>query len=67
MNSDGLARALVNVTHLPWLNVQANSITVVNETTLPWEFRRQVTWLELSQNPFTCTCELLWFRRSVSV
>ena len=65
VNGTSLGRALVNVTDLPQLSVRANGIKVVNEETLPWEFRRNVTWIDLAQNPFNCTCELLWFRRSV--
>ena len=65
VNGTSLGRALVNVTDLPQLSVRANGITVVNEETFPWEFRRNVTWIDLAQNPFNCTCELLWFRRSV--
>ncbi|XP_070198249.1 toll-like receptor 3 isoform X4 [Littorina saxatilis] len=61
LNAEVLGRALVNVTSLKRLNVQANSITVVNETVMPWEFRRNLQWLDISLNPFTCTCELLWF------
>nr|KAG5698857.1 hypothetical protein BaRGS_019709 [Batillaria attramentaria] len=63
LTSYGLGRALLNVTNLEVLNVQANSITVVNETTFPWEFRKNVKEINLSQNPFTCTCDLLWFRK----
>ena len=66
VNSTSLGRALINVTKLHQLSVRANRITVVNENTLPWEFRRNLTFIDLAHNPFNCTCDLLWFRRSVS-
>ncbi|XP_076467531.1 toll-like receptor 2 type-2 [Babylonia areolata] len=65
INSYGLGRALENVTSLVRLNVQANGITEVNETTLPAPFRYHVQWIDLSQNPFSCTCRMLWFRNWV--
>ncbi|KAK7097590.1 hypothetical protein V1264_004541 [Littorina saxatilis] len=60
--SSTLGRALANVTTLTSLEVNSNRITVVNENTLPWEFRRTVKWLDMSKNPFSCTCDLMWFR-----
>ncbi|PVD34271.1 hypothetical protein C0Q70_05540 [Pomacea canaliculata] len=57
-----LAPAFRNVTRLDTLILQANQITIVNESTFPLEFRRSIRVLDLSKNDFACTCDLLWFK-----
>ncbi|XP_076447010.1 toll-like receptor 2 [Babylonia areolata] len=58
-----IGQALWNVTSIRKLNIRANSITVVNDSTLPWPFRKHLTNLDLSHNPFSCQCDLRWFQR----
>ncbi|XP_076447006.1 uncharacterized protein LOC143284224 isoform X2 [Babylonia areolata] len=63
LSSSSLGRALRNVTSLRYLSVTDNAITLVNESTLPWPLRQNLTYLDLSHNPFSCVCDLRWFQR----
>nr|ARQ14827.1 toll-like recptor 9 [Oncomelania hupensis] len=56
-----LKRALENVTSLKILNVQANNINLLREDTLPVALN--LTSLDISINPFSCNCDIRWFRR----
>jgi toll-like receptor 13 len=40
-----------------------NKIAVISEQTFGVELRQQLTSLDLSDNPLTCSCELMWFRQ----
>lgn len=61
-----LGLALANVSSLDYLSLQANALSIVNESTLPWEVRLNLKKLDLSRNPFLCSCDLLWFRTYVT-
>ncbi|KAL8582267.1 hypothetical protein ACOMHN_037024 [Nucella lapillus] len=63
LSSEMLSRILQNVTSVRHLNVRSNDITVVDEDTLSLPFRRHVKYLDLTRNPFSCTCQLRWFKR----
>lgn len=47
--------------NLQTLNISSNAINVVMETSLPVA----AVSMDLSSNPFSCTCDLLWFRRAI--
>ncbi|XP_076451421.1 toll-like receptor 6 [Babylonia areolata] len=63
LGSAVVGRALRNVSSIRSLKLSGNDITVVNESILPWPLRRQLNSLDLSHNPFSCTCDLRWFQR----
>ncbi|XP_067656897.1 toll-like receptor 13 [Haliotis asinina] len=51
-----------NVTSIKKISFDGCNIKTIKEDTFPLEFRLSVREINLSNNPFTCTCELLWFR-----
>ncbi|KAL3848382.1 hypothetical protein ACJMK2_019242 [Sinanodonta woodiana] len=52
-----------NVTQLRTLILNNNKINVIKEGHLPSSFIKHLTTLDLSGNPFDCSCENLWFRK----
>ncbi|XP_046574857.1 toll-like receptor 13 [Haliotis rubra] len=52
----------VNATSIKKIAFDGCNIKMIKEDTFPLEFRLSVHEINLSNNPFTCTCELLWFR-----
>nr|KAG5696210.1 hypothetical protein BaRGS_021695 [Batillaria attramentaria] len=48
--------------HLNILRLDGNLISTIGEDTFSLETIRRLTSLNLSNNPFECTCSLLWFR-----
>ncbi|KAK7473464.1 hypothetical protein BaRGS_00035293, partial [Batillaria attramentaria] len=51
-----------SLTSLTTLSLSQNSISVVRETTFSVAVRQRLTVLDLSSNPFACSCELRWFQ-----
>ncbi|XP_070198829.1 toll-like receptor 2 type-2 [Littorina saxatilis] len=56
---DGAFDSLKN---LYWLNLTQNDITIVTKQTFSVETRERLNVFYLDRNPFTCSCELMWFR-----
>ncbi|KAL3848383.1 hypothetical protein ACJMK2_019243 [Sinanodonta woodiana] len=52
-----------NVTQLRTLILANNKINVIKEGHLPSSFIQNLSTLDLSSNPFDCSCENLWFRK----
>ncbi|KAJ8297664.1 hypothetical protein KUTeg_024195 [Tegillarca granosa] len=52
-----------NVTSLKVLYLDHNKITSINKTSFPSEFLNSFEKLSLKVNPFTCTCDIYWFRQ----
>jgi Leucine-rich repeat (LRR) protein len=50
------------LTSLQYLNLQNNRIHLLNETSISANVLNGLQKLYLSNNPFTCTCDLMWFR-----
>jgi hypothetical protein len=50
------------LTSLQYLNLQDNRIHLLNETSISANVLNGLQKLYLSNNPFTCTCDLMWFR-----
>ncbi|XP_071124682.1 toll-like receptor 13 [Mytilus edulis] len=51
----------LNVTSLTMLELSVNSIAVINQTSFPREVLYSLKILNLGFNPFSCTCDQLWF------
>ena len=49
------------VKSLKFLNLSHNYISEINETTFPQKMLDSLTQFDLSDNPFACTCDLIWF------
>nr|QNL15336.1 toll-like receptor 28 [Littorina littorea] len=56
---DGAFDSLKN---LYWLNLTQNDITTVTKQTFSVETRQRLRVLYLDRNPFSCSCQILWFR-----
>ncbi|XP_021360289.1 toll-like receptor 13 isoform X2 [Mizuhopecten yessoensis] len=50
-----------NVTSIRELFLEGNNIKLVNKTSFPSSFLQSLTKFSFSDNPFSCTCELVWF------
>ena len=50
-----------NLSELRRLNLEGNSITLINRSSLPMEVLSNLKYMDLSYNPLACTCESLWF------
>ncbi|CAG2221168.1 unnamed protein product [Mytilus edulis] len=50
-----------NVTSLRELHIQGNKINLINKTTFPLNLLLSLEKLDLTSNPFWCTCDLMWF------
>jgi hypothetical protein len=49
--------------HLTYLDLSGNKTTYISPHTFSTELRAQFTVLDLGQNPFVCSCDLMWFRQ----
>ena len=56
---DGVFDGLSNLTHL---DLNRNQLSVIKESTFNASTRSRLTFLDLSGNPFDCSCSLLWFQ-----
>ena len=54
--------AFKNVSHIDYLNMDGNRISIINETSFPGEFRTTIRKINLGNNDYLCDCRLLWFR-----
>ena len=52
---------LLNFPYLIDLVMDQNAISVLNEDDFPERIRRQLKRIDISENPFVCDCQLLWF------
>ncbi|CAG2253658.1 unnamed protein product [Mytilus edulis] len=50
---------------LKTLKLDSNSISIVNDSFFPLRTLNQLTEIDLTSNPFSCTCENLWFRNLI--
>jgi hypothetical protein len=60
MLPEGVFDSLLHLTHL---DLSGNKITLISPHTFSTELRQQFTVLDLGQNPFVCSCDLMWFRQ----
>ncbi|CAG2224034.1 TLR13 [Mytilus edulis] len=51
-----------NMRRIKYINLKNNLIHALNKSSLPENILHQLEQLDLSKNPFTCTCDLMWFR-----
>ncbi|CAC5360988.1 unnamed protein product [Mytilus coruscus] len=51
-----------NMTNLQYLNLQGNFIHSINPSSFPMEMLSRLKELDLSNNHFSCTCDIMWFR-----
>ncbi|XP_067657189.1 toll-like receptor 13 [Haliotis asinina] len=51
-----------NVTNIKHIFFDGCNIKTINESSLPLEFRLSIKEIDLANNPFVCTCDLLWFK-----
>ncbi|XP_050409771.1 toll-like receptor 2 [Patella vulgata] len=43
------------------LDLSSNQISVINQNSFSLEWLNTLQWIDLSNNSYTCSCELLWF------
>ncbi|XP_071180910.1 toll-like receptor 6 [Mytilus edulis] len=55
--------AFQNVSSIEVLRLDMNYITVFKESLFPPDLRRNLKSIYLANNPFSCTCKLLWLRK----
>ncbi|XP_071177953.1 toll-like receptor 6 [Mytilus edulis] len=55
--------AFSNVSSIEVLRLDMNYITVFKESLFPSYLRRNLKSIYLANNPFSCTCKLLWLRK----
>ena len=60
-----LDRAFEGARNLKSLALQGNAIKLIGPTTFPNNVRETLNNVTLADNPFECTCDLLWFRSSI--
>lgn len=58
-NLDG---AFINISTLTHLSIQDNWINIPTKESFPDELMSNLKNINLADNPFQCTCELLWFK-----
>ena len=51
------------LSRLRTLALDNNLITMINKTSFPFERLTSLRTLALGNNPYACTCDLLWFRK----
>ncbi|CAC5360990.1 unnamed protein product [Mytilus coruscus] len=54
-----------NMTNLRCLNIEGNYIHLINDSSFPNGMLDRLETLDLSNNHFTCTCDLMWFRNCI--
>lgn len=50
-----------NLKNLSILLLDGNLIRIINSASFPESLVKSITRIQLSENPFSCTCELKWF------
>ncbi|XP_055954252.1 toll-like receptor 3 [Patella vulgata] len=57
-----------NLTSLRILNLTSNQIATINKHSFSYETLQGLSWLDLSYNPYSCSCaNLLWFARLLKI
>ncbi|CAC5392178.1 TLR13 [Mytilus coruscus] len=51
-----------NMRNIKYINLRNNLIHALNKSSLSENILHQLEKLDLAKNPFTCTCDLMWFR-----
>ncbi|XP_076072106.1 toll-like receptor 7 [Mytilus galloprovincialis] len=51
-----------NMSDLQYLNLEGNYIQLISPSTFPKEMLSSLKKLDLSNNHFSCTCDIMWFR-----
>ncbi|XP_063415887.1 toll-like receptor 13 [Mytilus trossulus] len=54
-----------NMRSIKYINLRNNLIHTLNKSSLSENILYQLEKLDLAKNPFTCTCDLMWFRNWV--
>ncbi|XP_052076455.1 toll-like receptor 13 [Mytilus californianus] len=54
-----------NMRSIKYINFRSNLIHALNKSSLSKNILHQLEKLDLAKNPFTCTCDLMWFRNWV--
>ncbi|XP_076467077.1 toll-like receptor 2 type-2 [Babylonia areolata] len=57
-----LPDGIVDHLNLTYLGLEGNKISVIRESMFSATTRNRLTRLDLSGNPFHCSCDLLWFQ-----